>query len=399
MTAPSRAVSTVVVLALAQFFGAFGQVATVLLAGLVGTVLAPDPALATVPVATAVIGVAAATVPVGLALQRWGRRRVLLAGSLLSAAGSLVAALALQRHDFALYCAATLVVGANLAFTAQYRFAAAEAVAPEHAGRAVTRVMLGTLGAAVVSPWLAVASRDWIGAEFTGSYLSLAGVFVLNFLVLLAYRDAARPSVASGRSRPLGEILRQPPVVVAVAAAAVAYGVMALLMTATPISMHVHDGHSVEDTALVLQSHVIGMYAPSFVTGLLLARFGVPAILAAGIGANVLCAALALAGTGLAEYWSALTLLGVGWNLLFVGGTALLAGAYRPEERFRVQAANDFLMFGVMAAGSLGAGPLLALVGWRGLNEIALALLAALGALVAVRGRRAVPPRTAPRPG
>jgi MFS family permease len=172
-----------------------------------------------------------------------------------------------------------------------------------------------------------------------------------------------------------------------VAAAAVAYGVMALLMTATPISMHVHHGHSVEDTAFVLQSHVIGMYAPSFVTGLLLTRFGIPAILAAGIAANALCAALALSGEGLLAYWSALTLLGVGWNLLFVAGTALLAGAYRPGERFRVQAANDFLMFGVMAVASLGAGPLLALIGWRGLNELALALLAALGLLVAARGR------------
>jgi predicted MFS family arabinose efflux permease len=334
-----------------------------------------------------VIGVAAATVPVGLALQRWGRRRVLIAGTLFSAGGCLLAAWALQRHDFALYCVATLVVGANLAFTAQYRFAAAEAVAPADAGRAVTRVMLGTLGAAFVSPWLAVASRDWVGAEFTGSYLSLAAVFALNFLALLAYRDSAQPAPTVDGDRPLRDILRQPAVVVAVAAAAVAYGVMALLMTATPISMHVHHGHSVEDTAFVLQSHVIGMYAPSFVTGLLLTRFGIPAILAAGIAANALCAALALSGEGLLAYWSALTLLGVGWNLLFVAGTALLAGAYRPGERFRVQAANDFLMFGVMAVASLGAGPLLALIGWRGLNELALALLAALGLLVAARGR------------
>jgi MFS family permease len=375
-------VQTVLVLALAQFFGAFGQVATVLLAGLIGTALAPDPALATVPVGTSVIGVAAATVPVGVALQRWGRRRVLLAGALLSVAGCLLAAWALYLHDFPLYCAATLIVGANLAFTAQYRFAAAEAVPPAEAGTAVTRVMLGTLGAAFVSPWLVVASRDWLGAEFTGSYLSLAGVFLLNFLVLTAYRDGARPASAAAGGRPLAQVLRQPAVVVAVAAAAVAYGVMALLMTATPISMHLHDGHSVEDTAFVLQSHVIGMYAPSFVTGLLVARLGVGAVLAAGIGTNALCAALALSGTGLLEYWSALTLLGVGWNLLFVAGTAQLAGAWRPEERFRVQAANDFLMFGVMAVTSLAAGPLLAVLGWRGLNELALALLAALAAVV-----------------
>lgn len=375
-------------LGLAQFFGAFGQVATVLLAGLIGTTLAPDPALATVPVGTAVIGIAAATIPVGLALERFGRRRVLLAGSLLSCAGSLLAAAALNAGSFALYSVATLVVGANLAFTAQYRFAAAESVAPERAGEAVTRVMLGTLGAAFLSPWLAVAGRDWTGAPFTGSYLALAVVYVLNGIVLAAYRESQRPpAAAAGAMRPLREIARQREFVIAVTAAAVAYGVMALLMTATPISMHVHDGHSVEETALVLQSHVIGMYAPSFVTGFLVGRLGVGAMLVAGLCANAACALLAMLGQDVLQYWSALTLLGVGWNLLFVAATTLLTRAYRPDERFRVQTANDFLMFGVMALGSLGAGPLLAVLGWRGLNELALVLLGLLAAALAFAGR------------
>lgn len=380
----------VIVLTFAQFFGAFGQVATVLLAGLIGADLAPAPTLATVPVGTAVIGIAVATIPVGLALQRWGRHRVLLAGSLLSCSGSLLAALALQREDFALYSIATFVVGSNLAFTAQYRFAAAEAVAPERASQAVTWVMLGTLGAALVSPWLAVASRDWVGARFTGSYLSLAAVFLANFLVLLAYREESRAPASRARpGRPLGEIARQPAFVLAVTAAAVAYGTMALLMTATPISMHVHEGHSVEQTALVLQSHVIAMYAPSFLTGLLVARLGVPAMMAAGLGANALCALLALGGRDLLHYWLALTLLGVGWNLLFVAATTLLTRAYRPEERFRAQTANDFAMFAVMAAASLGAGPLLSRIGWPGLNEMALGLMAALAVLVLTAWRRA----------
>jgi predicted MFS family arabinose efflux permease len=378
------------VLALAQFFGAFGQVATVLLAGLIGTRLAPDPALATVPVGTAVIGIAAATIPVGLALHRWGRRPVLLGGTLSSAAGCLLAALALQSADFVLYATATFVIGANLAFTAQYRFAAAETVAPEDASRAVTRVMLGTLGAALVSPWLAVTSRNWIGAEFTGSYLAMAAVFLLNFVTLLAWRDEPHAPAPQARSRrSIAEIARQPAFVVAAGAAAVAYGVMALLMTATPISMHVHDGHDVEETALVLQSHVIGMYAPSFLTGMLVARLGVTAMLAAGIVANAACALVALSGHGVAQYWAALTLLGVGWNLLFVAATTLLTRAYRPEERFRVQTANDFLMFAVMAAASLGAGPFMAHVGWRGLNQIALGVVAALAAALVVARRQA----------
>jgi MFS family permease len=378
----------VIVLALAQFFGAFGQVATVLLAGLVGAALAPDPALATVPVAAAVIGIAASTVPVGMALQRWGRRPVLLLGSLLACCGSLFAAWALQSHDFVAYSVATFVVGSNLAFTAQYRFAAAEAVPPEAASRAVTRVMLGTLGAAIVSPWLAVASRNWIGAEFTGSYLTLSAVFLLNAICLTAYRDAARDAKAVGPRRSLGSIARQPAFLVAVSAAAVAYGVMSLLMTATPISMHTHHGHSVEETALVLQSHVIGMYGPSFITGILVERLGVPAMMAAGLIANAASAALARTGQDVRHYWAALTLLGVGWNLLFVAATTLLTRTYRSSERFRAQTINDFVMFATMAATSLAAGPLLHHLGWRGLTMIALILLAGLAVGLAGMGLR-----------
>jgi MFS family permease len=382
-------VSNVLVLALAQFFSALGQVATVLLAGLIGTTLAPDPSLATVPVATAVIGVAAVTIPVGVAMQRWGRRPVLMAGSVISVLGSLLAVYALDAHNFALYCVATLVVGSNMAFTAQYRFAAAESVAPEAAGRAVTQVLLGTFGAALLSPWLIVTSRHWLGAEFIGSYLALGCGFVLNLVVLCFYREPARVQVGeTGAGRPLGAIARQPEFILATSAAAMAYGVMALLMTATPISMHVHDGHSVEETALVLQSHVIGMYAPSFFTGFLVGRLGVGVIIGAGLAANAICAMLALSGHSVAHYWVALTLLGLGWNLLFVASTTLLTRTYLPNERFRVQTANDFLMFGVMAAASLGAGPLLALLGWRGLNELALALLLALAALMYLARRK-----------
>jgi MFS family permease len=388
--APGR--RNVIVLAIAQFFGAFGQVATVLLAGLIGAVLAPDPALATLPVTAAVLGIASATVPVGIALQRWGRRPVLLLGALWACSGALFAAWALQSHDFVTYTAATFVVGSNLAFTAQYRFAAAEAVPPEAAGRAVTQVMLGTLGAAIVSPWLAVASRDWIGAEFTGSYLALAAVFFLNFLSLTAYRDIARDGTAvSQPGRSLGSIARQPAFLVAVSAAAVAYGVMALLMTATPISMHVHDGHSVEETALVLQSHVIGMYGPSFVTGILVERLGAPAMLGAGLIANVACAALALTGQDVGHYWAALTLLGIGWNLLFVAATTLLTRTYRSSERFRAQTVNDFVMFGTMAATSLAAGPLMHHLGWRGVTTIALILLAGLAVGLMAMGLRRAP--------
>ncbi len=377
-----RVMRNVVVLAIAQFFGAFGQVATVLLAGLVGTMLAPTEALATVPVGTAVIGVAVATLPVGLAMQRWGRRPVLLGGAVLCAAGCLFAAYALEVGSFPLYCVATLIVGTALAFIAQYRFAAADSVGPAQAGQAITWVMLGTLGAAIVSPWLMVATRSITAAPFAGSYLTLCLTFLLSGAALLAYREIAPLPAANVAGRPLSQIRRESAeFVVAVAAAALAYGVMALLMTATPISMHMHHGHSIEDTAFVLQSHVIGMYAPAFFTGILVGRLGTLRVMVIGLVANAACAGLALAGEEFWNYWVALTLLGLGWNLLFVAATTQLTRTYRPEERYRVQTANDFLMFGVMAVASLGAGPLLAVIGWRGLNLLALGLLAVLALL------------------
>lgn len=376
----------VLILGIAQFFGAFGQVTLVVLAGIIGAILAPDPKLATLPAASAVLGVAMATVPAALAMSRFGRRRVFTSGCLMASTGALCAAAAIAMGNFWMFCGSTVLVGANLAFTAQYRFAAAESVPPELVSRAVARVMLGTLAAAAIAPQLVIAARHLIGAEYVACFILLSFSYLAAAVTLGRLHDSGGNSNSiAGTARPLPEIARQPEFLLAVMAAAVGYGVMALIMTATPVSMHVNDGHSVEGTAAVIQGHVLAMYLPSLISGVLVARIGIRRMILGGALLEVACVALALQGQGVVHYAAAMIALGVGWNLLFVAGTTLLTYAYRPAERFKVQALNEFLMFGVMASASLLAGVLVSAFGWRVLNILALLplllLIASLGLL------------------
>jgi MFS family permease len=379
----------VLVLGFAQLFASCGQVVTVLLGGLVGAALAPDPRMATVPVMFAALGIALGTLPAGALMQRFGRRKVFIGAGIGAALGSLLTALAIQRSDFWLYCAGCAVIGSNTAFIAQYRFAAAESVAEHEVGRAVSLIMLGTVGSALLGPWLVVLARNEAGAEFAGSYIALAAVYVLGVAMLMAYREAPVSQLdKSEPARPLRTIARQPDFRIAVGAAAVAFGVMSLIMTATPVSMHLVHGHKIEDITLVLQSHVLAMYLPSLISGFLIARLGITAMLAIGVLAEASCALFASLGYGVMHYWAGLVALGVGWNMLFVAGTTLLTRTYRPAERYRVQSINDFLMFGVMGAVSLLAGVLVNVIGWERLNQLSLLPLAGLAvALWPMRGR------------
>ncbi len=379
----------VIVLCIAQFFSAIGQVTLVVLAGLIGAVLAPDARLATLPVTCGVLGVAIATVPAALAMKRFGRRRVFITGSLLAGTGTLVAAAAVNGGSFWWYCAANLLIGANFAFVAQFRFAAAESVEPAMVSRVVAWVMLGTIGAAAVGPRLVVAVRGWTDTEYVASFLVLAVVFLLSAATLTRFRN---PVVSDGpiddAARPLGEIARQPVFMIAVLGAAVGFGIMALIMTATPLSMHIIDGHTVEQTTWVIQGHSLAMYIPSLFSGWLVARFGGFRMLALGALLEAGCVAFALSGRDVMHYAWALIALGVGWNLMFVASTTLLIRTYRPAERFRVQALNDFCMFGVMAVASLLAGLLINTAGWAWMNLLALAPLIMVLAGTALMARR-----------
>lgn len=369
----------VYVLATAQAFSAAGMMTVFLLGAIVGSELAPVPELATLPVSLTVVGVAATAFPAALLMERIGRRTAFVASSLVAALAALAVAWAIVQASFALLCAATLVLGANLAFQQQQRFAAAESVPPAQASRAISTVMIGTLAAAAVGPQVALALKELVpGHEYAGSFVGVAVLCIAAALVLTRCDPGLPPprSAGSVEGRAIGAVVRQPMFLVAVAAAVVSYAVMSFIMTATPISMHVHDHHSDTDTAWVIQSHLLAMYGPSLFSGRLIGRIGVRAGMTAGLALMFACVAVASAGHDLMHYWWGLVLLGVGWNLLFVAGTALLTTTYQPAERFRAQAVNEFSVFGTQALASLLAGPAIHLLGWRTLNFATLVPLA-----------------------
>jgi MFS family permease len=374
-------VRDVYVLTAAQALSASGMMTMTLLGGILGSELAPSPELATLPVSCTILGLALTTMPAALLMQRIGRRRAFISSALLAAVAAGVIAWAIVERSFGLLCGAALVLGSNLAFQLQHRFAAAECVPLERVSHAVSTVMVGTLAAAAIGPQIALALKDLVpGHEYAGSFVGVAGLCVATALTLTAYRAPAAwvAHSATGPARPLATIVRQPAYLTAVLAGIVSYAVMSFIMTATPISMHVHDHHSDTATAWVIQSHLLAMYAPALFSGRLIARIGPRAGMIAGLVLMLACVLVDTSGHGLMHYWWGLVTLGVGWNLMFVAGTALLTTTYQPAERFRAQAVNEFAVFGSQAAASLLAGPAMHALGWRTLNLAALLPLAAL---------------------
>ena len=381
----------------AQLVFVAGSSMTVTMGGIVGSRLAPDPTLATLPVSLMVLGTALGTVPASLLMQRLGRRLGFALAAVLAATAVQVAAAALRSETFTLYCLSTAMTGFTLAFSQQFRFAAAESVAPERAGQAISFILLGSIGGAFVGPEL-VASGERLapGNAFLGAVEGAFYLFLIAVALLLAMArtDAASASASAGAARPLGEIVREPLFLLAVSAGVVGQGVMVFIMTATPVSMHVMDGHDLATTAGVIRAHVLAMYVPSLVSGLLIARFGERTLMLWGVAALLATLAFGLSGRAVMHYTSALVLLGVGWNFLFVGGTTLLVKSYRPSERYRAQAVNEAAVFGTSATGSLLAGTLLMSLGWMPLLLSTLPVLVLMG-LAAFRLRAAPLPRLA----
>jgi len=345
-----------------------GTALTVLIAGIIGTHFAPNPGLATLPIALAVIGVAASTLPTGRLQARFGRRAVFLAYGGLAMVSAVLGAASLTSETFFGYCLATFMMGWSAAAGHQYRFAVLDLVPARQAPQATSVLLLGGILAAFIGPEMAVRGRDLTATQFAGSYLLLTVGYAVALVLVGFYREHSHGEVEDhSDGRPLGEILRNPVVVLAISAAAVAYGVMSFLMTATPISMHEHAGHSIEATKWVIQSHIVGMYLPSLFFAFLYSRLGPRRMLWLGLAAYAATLAIALGGVAFLHYWAALVLLGVGWNFLFLTGTNLLALGHRRAERFRVQSFNDFLTFSVQALVSLGSGWFLFHLAWQGL--------------------------------
>ena len=363
--------------------------------GLVGMKMAPRPWMATLPVMGYVVGGALATGLVARVQRRWGRQASFQSGLAVALGSALLCALAAWIGSFWLLLAATVVAGYYSANGQLYRFAAAELAPPAERERAVSRVLAGGLIGAVAGPNLASHTRDLLPVPFLGAYLALAGVALLSMAVMALIRFPAVPPTPAGapRGRSTAELLREPVFLVAALAAAIGYGVMNLLMAATPLAMDVC-GMPFSDVAWVLEWHVIGMFAPGFWTGGWIRRFGVMRVMAVGVLLNLACVAVALTGQDLHRFVGALFLLGVGWNFLFTGSTTLAMQAYRPEEKDRAQAAINFGVFATMALTSFASGALVTTQGWSVLNLGSLPALLAMGAALAWLARRPALNRT-----
>jgi MFS family permease len=340
--------------------------------------------MATLPVTGYVVGAALSAMPVSRLQARLGRKRSFQIGLMVAAGSSALCALAVSLQSFWLLVVATVVAGFYSANGALYRFAGPELVAPAFKERAISWVLAGGIAGAFIGPNLASAARGWLAVPFAGSYLALVGVAGLALLALSFIQFPAHVAPAPGATagRPLAELARQPAFVVAIIAAALGYGVMNLLMAATPIAMQ-QCKHPFSSAALVLEWHVLGMFVPSFFTGNLIKRFGVLPVMAVGAALNLVCVAVALSGVELMQFLVALFALGVGWNFLYTGGTTLFTQAYKPEEKNRAQGVMDSCVFWTMAVSSFSSGALITTQGWTWLNlgsllPIALVLVALL---------------------
>jgi len=359
------------VLAIGQALSGANNSVIVSTGAIVGSVLAPDPGLATLPISIMVLGICAGTVPVGILSRAFGRRFALQTGTVFGILCGLIACAAVLRGSFWLYNVGTFCAGLYAAAHLSYRFAATDTASDEFRPKAVAWVLAGGVAAGVLGPQLVIATKDaWQPHLFAATYLAQAAVallagFVLAFLQVPS--SIVEPERRGGRS--LAEIARMPRFIVAVACGVASYAMMNLMMTSAPLAM-VGCGHSVTQATLGIQWHVLGMYAPSFITGSLILRFGVGRITGIGLVLMSLSAAVGLSGISVLHFWSALTLLGVGWNFAFIGATTMVTECHRPQERNKVQSFNDFLVFGGMAIGSFSSGQILAAWGWSAVNGV-----------------------------
>jgi len=359
------------------------------LTALTGWQLAPTPALATLPFALITVAGAVSTLFVAHLLRRIGRQLGFALGSFIGALGGLLSVWAVFHGDFWIFCLGTAGVGVYQAFAQYYRLAAADSVQSAYKSRAISIVLAGGVIAAIIGPMLAAWSKDFFDtALFAGAYLMVAVLGVISAVLLLAlYRDnppeQAKSLVSEALpARPTGVILRQPIFVASAANNIVGAVAMMFVMTAAPLAA-VACGHSIDDGASIIQWHLVGMYAPSFVTGLLIARFGLSPVLYAGMALNLGCVAVAVSSVDLAAFHVALFLLGVGWNFMFVGGTTLLARSYRPSEQARTQGIAEFIRFATTAVATLIAGPFLSVFGW-GILNIAILPMIILAAVMTI---------------
>lgn len=377
------------VLAVTQALAGGNNTVLVATASIVGTMLAPDKGLATLPVSVFVLGLWLGTLPLGLLARRFGRRNALQVGTACGVLTGLICCTAMLQGSFLLFNIGAVFSGFYAAAHNSYRFAAADTASEAFRPKAVAWVLVGGVFAAIVGAQLVIFTKNlWPPYLFAASYVGQALLALAAGGVLMLLKiPKPPPRSVSGDGRPLSEIAKDPRFIVAVACGVAAYSMMNMMMTSAPLAM-IMCSHSVTDATLGIQWHVLGMYAPSFVTGSLIARFGVTRIAALGLALIIVSAAIGMTGISLWHFWSALALLGVGWNFAFIGASTMVLACHRPIERNKVQAFNDFLVFGTMALGSFSSGQLLASFGWSAVNMVVFPVVVAAAALLIWGARR-----------
>jgi MFS family permease len=370
---------TVIILSLCQALLGTGNILLIAMAALIGQSLAPSDAFITLPLAFQFVGLMSATIPASMIMSKLGRRKGFYLGNSLGIIGAVGCTLALFYHNFFAFCVGSFLLGMGIGFGTLYRFAAVESCAPDQKSRAISFVMLGGVLAAFLGPALAVETKDLIADyPFTGSFL---GVIFLNIIafIMLTQADFQEHRQAGDNAliqRSIFEIIKQPIFVLSVVAATVGYVVMNLLMSATPLAMN-HHGFSFEDSAWVIQWHVLGMFLPSFITGKLIQKYGAIKLIQIGAVFILLCIAVNYHGQSLWHFWSALVLLGLGWNFMFISATHVVTAAYKPHEKAKSQAANEFILFSMVTLSALSSGWLEASIGWTNMNLLMIFVICA----------------------
>ena len=388
-----KARKNVAVLAICQGLLLINNSVLITINALAGHALADDKALATLPVTAYFVGSALTTMPISFLMKRYGRRAGFALGACFAIAGSAVCALAIYLKSFWLLCFGVLVLGAYFAAGQYYRFAAADSAPAVFKSTAISLVLAGGIVGGFIGPEASKLTKDIVaGHAFAGAYFTLI-LFALLSLLALRWLEIPPLSEAERKAagRPLLAIARQPAFIVAVLSATIGYGVMSLIMTATPLAM-VAGHHPFGDAAFVIQWHLIGMFAPSFFTGHLIRRLGLMTVMSSGVVLMLACVAIAMAGADVFNFWLALLLCGVGWNFMFVGATTLLTESHAPAERAKVQGLNDALIFTTLVVSSLASGALFSYQGWLMMNVVAVPFLVLAGAgmaWLAISRRRA----------
>lgn len=366
----------VVLLSLCQALLTTGNVLLISVNALIGQQLAPSVSLITLPVALQFVGLMTATIPASLIMVKIGRKNGFYLGNIIGILGAACCIVALSSQQFYLFCVGTFLLGIGIGFGTLYRFAAVEACPDNQKSKAISLVMAGGVIAAVIGPNLAISSREWFDdGVFTGAFIGLLALYSLALVLLSFIRIGVNEQAeVKAVARPLFEILAQPVFIVAAIVGMVSYAVMNLIMTVTPVAM-ARCGFEFSDAAWVIEWHVLGMFLPSFITPKLIARFGLVKMMILGALLMLVCIAINLQGQSQWHFWAALALLGVGWNFMFISATQMVTSAYAPAEKAKSQAANEFLVFGMVTLSAFSSGWLESTLGWQVLNSLMIPVL------------------------